>query len=180
MYRQKYSRRRESLQMKANKQKERRMRSRFRTIATGLVLAVCALVSLPAQAADMDKGFYGFWDLDVSKSQFGPNPALKMGMVSWNGNGFAFAIVTGDGHIYTDGLSTRGGCWTIGLSPNWSCEIRVPTPKHVHLIMKQAGKVRRIGDIELLKNGTTQTVHQVFPEKGEPYVEKTIWVREPD
>ena len=65
------------------------MRSRCRTTATGLIIALCALVSQAAQAVDIDKGLYGFWDLDVSRSHFGPNPALKMGMVSWNENGFA-------------------------------------------------------------------------------------------
>jgi hypothetical protein len=62
--------------------------------------------SPPSFALNIDTGFYEFWDLNVAKSAFGPNPALKMGMVSWNRNGFAFAIVTADGHISTDGRST--------------------------------------------------------------------------
>ena len=139
------------------------MTAPLRRCALYLVALFMFGASAASRALDIDKGFFGFWDLNVAKSAFGPNPALKMGMVSWNKNGFAFAIVTADGHIYTDGLTTRGGCGTIGLPDDWSCEITALTPKHVRLVMKQAGKVRRIGDIELLKDGTTQTTHQVFP-----------------
>jgi len=136
-----------------------------------LVALAMSGVSAPSSALDIDRDFFGFLDLNVAKSAFGPNPALKMGMVSWNQNGFAFAILTADGHIYTDGVTTRGGCGTIGLPDDWSCEISAVTSKHVHLVMKQANKVRRIGDIELLKDGTTQTTDQVFPEQGSPYIE---------
>ena len=44
--------------------------------------------------------------------------------------------------------------------------------------MKQAGMVRRVGDIELLDDGTTQTTHHVTPANGDPYVEKTIWEKQ--
>jgi hypothetical protein len=43
--------------------------------------------SAPSIALDIDRVFYGFYDLNVTKSALGSNPALKMGMVSWNRNG---------------------------------------------------------------------------------------------
>ena len=133
-----------------------------------------------AHALTIDKGFYGFWDLNVSKSKFAPGPQPKAGLVSWNKNGFTFSILNGDGSIYADGLTTRDGCWPIGLEDNWSCEISAASLKHVHLIMKRDDKIRRVGDIELLPDGTTRTTHQVFPLKGASYVETTVWDREKD
>ena len=38
--------------------------------------------------------------------------------------------------------------------------------------------IRRIGDIELLEDGTTQMTHRVTPSQGAPYVEKTIWEKQ--
>src|SRR6516162_13367 len=41
--------------------------------------------------------------------------------------------------------------------------------------MKRGAVVQRIGDVELLEDGTTRTTHHVTPMQGEPYVETTIW-----
>jgi serine/threonine protein kinase len=56
-----------------------------------------------------------------------------------------------------------------------SCTVEVVTPRHVRLTMKQGATLRRIGDIELLEDGTTRTTHHVTPSQGAPYVADTIW-----
>jgi len=50
--------------------------------------------------------------------------------------------------------------------------------QHVHFTLKQGATVRRVGDIELLENGTAQTTHRVTPAEGAPYVENTIWEKQ--
>jgi len=45
----------------------------------------------------------------------------------------------------------------------------------VRFTLREGATVRRIGDTELLENGTTQTTHRVTPPEGAPYVEKAIW-----
>lgn len=145
----------------------------------GALTLACCLGST-AHALAVDKAFYGLWDLNVGKSKFGLGPAPKAGMVSWNRNGYAFSIVLSDGTVYADGISTQGGCRPIGLPDEWSCELEAIAPNHLRLTMKRDGKVRRVGDIEILPNGTTRTTHHVFPVKGAPYVETTVWQKEPE
>ena len=103
----------------------------------------------------------------------------KAGHVSWTEHGWVFAIIT-QGGIYADAVMTDNGCTLIGVSSEYSCGIEVLGPRHLRLTMKQAGAVRRIGDIELLDKNTTKTTHRVTPKDGEPYTETTIWERESD
>ena len=75
-----------------------------------------------------------------------------------------------------DAVQTDNGCVFIGLAPaDLSCQVEIITPKHMRLTMKLGAAVERIGDIELLEDGTTRTTHHVTPMQGEPYVETTIW-----
>jgi len=83
--------------------------------------------------------------------------------------------VQADGRVYADAVETSHGCTFIGMASNdLSCTAEVVTPRHVHLTMKQGATIRRVRDIELLDDGTTQTTHHVAPSQGAPYVEKTI------
>jgi hypothetical protein len=75
-------------------------------------------------------------------------------------------------------VQQMNGCTLIGVFPDFSCEVEVVTPRHVRLTMKQAATIRRIGDIELLQDGTTQTTHRVTPQEGAAYVEETIWEKQ--
>src|ERR1700724_657860 len=67
--------------------------------------------------------FQGFWTLNVEKSDFGSRPIPKMGLVNWGEHGWTFALVTADGRLFADGVSTDRGCALIGLSPNYSCQV---------------------------------------------------------
>ena len=94
-------------------------------------------------------------------------------------HGWTFAIVQADGRTYADAVETSHGCTFIGMAPNdLSCVVEVVTPRHVRLTVKQGATIRRLGDIELLEDGTTQTTHHVTPSQGAPYVEKTIWEKQ--
>jgi hypothetical protein len=151
------------------------MKSRlFSAIAT-----LCCVTALLAHAEDakLDAGFYGLWNLDVAKSDFASQPKPKMGQVDWGEHGWAFALVLPNGELFTDAVQTDHGCSYIG-PPALSCEYEVVTPRHIRLTMRKGTAVIRVGDIELMNDGTTRTTHRVFPSDGPPYVEKTIWVRE--
>ena len=126
----------------------------------------------------IDPALQGFWTLNVEKSDFSGRPKPKMGQVNWGEHGWTFALVTADGRLYADGVATDRGCTLIGVFPNYSCEVEVVTPRHVRFTLRQGAAVRRIGDIELLQDGTAQTTHRVTPPEGAPYVEKTIWERQ--
>jgi hypothetical protein len=124
----------------------------------------------------MDAAFRGFWTLNVEKSDFGDRPKPKTGFVNWGEHGWTIAIVQADGPVYADAVETSEGCAFIGMAPSdLSCTVEVVTPRHVRLTIRQGTSIRRIGDIELLEDGTTRTTHQVTPPQGAPYMEKTIW-----
>jgi hypothetical protein len=129
------------------------------------------------QNAKLDPGFWGLWNLEVAKSDFASQGKPKAGQVNWGVHGFSFALVFADGGVFTDGIQTDHGCVYIGVTP-LSCKYEVVTPRHVRLTMKDGTKTIRVGEIELLADGTTQTTHHVTPSNAAPYVEKTIWVRE--
>jgi hypothetical protein len=132
-----------------------------------------------AFSQQIDPAFRGFWILNVEKSDFGDRAKPKTGFVNWGEHGWTFAIVQGDSRVYADAVETSHGCTFIGMAPNdLSCAVEVVTPRHVRLTMKQGATIRRIGDIELLEDGTTQTSHHVTPSQGGPYVEKTIWEKQ--
>jgi hypothetical protein len=100
-----------------------------------------------------------------------------MGQVNWGEHGWSFALVLANGDMFTDGVQTDHDCIYIGVLP-FSCGYEVITPRHVRLTMKDGAKVIRVGEIELLDDGTTRTTHRVTPSDGPPYVEKTIWVKQ--
>jgi quercetin dioxygenase-like cupin family protein len=133
------------------------------------------LIATPVFGQQIDPGLRGFWALNIDKSDFSGRPKPKMGLVNWGEHGWTFAIVTADGRLYADSVGTDHGCTLIGVFSDFSCEVEVVTPRHVRLKMRQGEVVRRVGDIELLDHGTTQTTHNVTPANGAPYVEKTIW-----
>jgi len=141
------------------------------------LLEFAAPTSSKRKSAQIDSGFLGNWRLDVSTSDFGPNPKPRMGQVNWGEHGWTLALVFADGQMFTDGIATDAACVYIGNLP-LTCEYEVVTTRHVRLVMKEGKNVIRIGDIELLDNGTTQTIHQVRPPNESPYVEKTIWVKQ--
>jgi hypothetical protein len=136
------------------------------------------LTAAPARGQQIDPALRGVWKLDVAKSDFGPWPKPKMGQVNWSEHGWVFALVTADGRMYEDATVTERGCTLIGVPDDYSCEVKVVTPRHVHLTLRQGSAVRRVGDIELLDKNTTRATHRVTPAEGKPYVEKTIWERE--
>jgi hypothetical protein len=149
-------------------------------ICRSLIFAVltCVVASAAyAQNAKLDEGFLGFWNLDVAKSDFAAHPKPRMGQVNWGGHGWAFALVLADGEMFSDGVQTDTGCTYIGVDP-LSCQYEIITPRHVRLTMKDGDTVIRVGEIELLDDGTTRTTHRVIPSNGAPYVEKTIWVKQ--
>ena len=147
----------------------------MKTLAAMPVLWFALIAATPIFGQQIDPGLRGFWTLNVDKSDFSGRTKPKMGLVNWGEHGWTFAIVTADGRLYADSVGTDGGCTLIGMFPDFSCSVEMVTPRHVRLTMKQAGIVRRVGDIELLDDGTTQTTHHVTPASGDPYVEKTIW-----
>jgi hypothetical protein len=68
----------------------------------------------------------------------------------------------------------------IGIPADYTCRVDVVTPKHVRFTLRQAGTVRRVGDIELVDSNTTRAIHRVSPASGAPYTETAIWLRDRD
>jgi hypothetical protein len=147
---------------------------RFLSVAV-LMCVTCS--GAHAQNVKLDEGFLGLWNLDVAKSDFASQPKPRMGQVNWGAHGWAFALVLANGEMFSDGVQTDSGCIYIGVSP-LSCQYEIIAPRHVRLTMKDGTTVIRVGEIELLDDGTTRTTHRVMPSDGPPYVEKTIWVRQ--
>lgn len=150
----------------------------MKSFLLAIVLTLSWLTVAKTFSQEVDNGLQGFWTLNVEKSDFGSRPKPKMGFVNWGEHGWTFAIVTADGRLYADAVSNDGICTLIGVFPKHSCDVTVVTPRHVRFTLKQGSTIRRVGDIELLKDGTTQTIHRVIPPEGEPYIEKTIWERQ--
>jgi hypothetical protein len=143
-----------------------------------LILTTVLLTTASALGQQIDPAFRGFWTLNIEKSDFAGRPAPKMGQVNWGEHGWTFALVNAEGRLYADGVATDSGCTLIGVSPNHSFEVEVVTPRHLRFTLKQGATVRRVGDIELLEDGTTRTIHRVTPQEGAAYVEKTIWEKQ--
>jgi hypothetical protein len=150
----------------------------MKTLVAIAVLCFVLIAVTPIFSQQIDPGLRGFWTLNADKSDFSGRPKPKMGLVNWREHGWTFAIVTADGRLYADSVGTDHGCTLIGVFPDFSCEVEVVTPRHVRLKMRQGDVVRRVGDIELLDDGTTQTTHHVTPANGAPYVEKTFWEKQ--
>jgi hypothetical protein len=145
---------------------------------TLVVVITLGLTAAKGVAQDMDPTLQGFWTLNVEKSDFAGRPKPKMGFVNWGEHGWTFGIVSADGRLYADAVSTDVGCTLIGVFPNYSCEVEAITPRHVRFTVKQGSTIRRIRDIELRRDGFIQTIHRVIPPGGAPYIEKTIWERQ--
>ncbi len=143
------------------------------TAATTLCLTTSVAV-----AQQLDPALRGVWSLDVAKSDFGSGPAPKMGQVNWTEHGWVFVLLSADNHLYADGALTDHGCTLIGVSSDFSCEVKAMSPRHVRLLLLQGAAVRRVGDIELVDSNTTRTTHHVTPVEGTPYVETTVWRRD--
>lgn len=142
------------------------------------MFAAIALVAPSARAASLDSRMYGMWVLDVPHSTFGgPYPAPKSGLVNWTEQGLVFAITLGDGSLYADATVTVGGCILVGVPASYGCEIRIASPTHVHLTVRDGQHVERDADIELIDDNTERTVHRVTPADGAPYTETTLWTR---
>ena len=140
-----------------------------------LVLTLVVVAS--SQPPKIDPAFFGFWNLDVAKSDFAGQPKPKSGQVNWGEHGWAFTLVLANGQLFTDAAMTDHGCTYIGAS-SLTCEYELLTPRHVRLTMREGKNVMRVGDIELLSDDITQTTHRVTPSDGPPYIEKTVWTRQ--
>ena len=150
----------------------------MKTLAAIAAFSLVLIAATPTLSQQIDPGFRGFWTLNVDKSDFGSRAKPKTGLVNWGEHGWTFAILTPDGRMYADAVQTDHGCTLIGVFTDFSCEVELVTPRHVRLTMKQGEVVRRVGDIKLLDDGTTQTIHHVTSANGASYVEKTIWEKQ--
>jgi hypothetical protein len=99
-----------------------------------------AAVPASGQQAKIDPAFFGLWNLEDARSDFGGQPKPKSGQVDWGEHGWAFALVLADGGMFTDGVATDQGCVYIGPSV-LSCEYEVVTPRHVRITMKLGKKL---------------------------------------
>ena len=104
----------------------------------------------------------------MEQSDFGGGPKPKMGQVNWTTHGWVFAIITGDGQLYADSVVIDRGCTLVGVPSDYSCDVKVVTPRHVQLTLKQGTAVRRVGDIELLDKNTTRAHSSRNPRRRAP------------
>ncbi|HEY7639685.1 MAG TPA: hypothetical protein VH814_08165 [Steroidobacteraceae bacterium] len=141
-----------------------------------LALSLC-LTFAAARAEKIDPALQGIWNLDVAHSKFGPDGKPRSGQVNWGAHGFSFALVFANGELFTDAVATDNGCAYVGASP-LTCVYSVINPRHVRLTIKEGDQVTRVGDIELLPDGTTRTTHRVTPTDRPAYVETTVWIRQ--
>jgi hypothetical protein len=144
-------------------------------LALALALGLLAQVT---EAQQVDPALRGSWTLNVARSTFGPDGAPSAGTVRWTEHGWVLALVFPNGYVYADAVLTDHGCALIGVSADYTCRLAVITPKHVRFTLRQAGTVRRVGDIELVDSNTTRATHNVSPASGAPYTETAIWLRD--
>ncbi len=145
-----------------------------------LAFGLLSLASETSAAQQVDPGLHGNWTLNVARSTFGPDGAPTAGTVRWTEHGWVVALVFPGGYVYADAVITDRGCALIGVSADSRCTITPITPKHLRFTLRQAGTVRRVGDIELIDSNTTRTTHRVTPVSGAPYTETTFWLRDHD
>jgi hypothetical protein len=136
------------------------------------------LLAHPGEAQRIDPALRGNWSLNVARSTFGPDGVPSAGTVRWTEHGWVLALVFGGGYVYADAVLTDHGCALIGVSPDYTCRLDVVTPTHVRFTLRQAGSVRRVGDIELVDSNTTRATHHVSPASGASYTETAIWLRD--
>jgi hypothetical protein len=146
-------------------------------MALSLALAL-SLLTHSAEAQRIDPGLRGSWTLNVARSTFGPDGPPTAGTVRWTEHGWVLALVFPGGYVYADGVLTDHGCALIGIPADYTCRVDVVTPEHVRFTLRQAGTVRRVGDIELVDSNTTRAIHHVAPASGAPYTETAIWLRD--
>jgi hypothetical protein len=147
--------------------------------ALSLALALSVLTH-SAEAQRIGPALRGSWTLNVARSTFGPDGAPSAGTVRWTEHGWVLALVFAGGYVYADAVLTDHGCALIGVSADYTCRLDVVTPKHVRFTLRQAGTIRRVGDIELVDSNTTRATHHVSPAAGAPFTETAIWLREPE
>jgi hypothetical protein len=143
-----------------------------------LVAFLLAAVPQVLYAQHLDPALMGNWTLSVSRSSFGPDGAPTSGVLRWTQHGWVLAMVFPTGFVYADAVVTDRGCALIGIPADYTCSVAIVTPMHVRFTLKQGASTRRVGDIELLDQNTTRTVHRVTPASGSPYTETTIWIRD--
>ena len=148
-------------------------------MALSLALAF-SLPGLSAEAQRIDPGLRGSWTLNVAGSTFGPDGPPTADTVRWTEHGWVLALVFAGGYVYADAVLTDHGCALIGIPADYTCRVDVVTPKHVRFTLRQAGTVRRVGDIELVDSNTTRAIHRASPASGAPYTETAIWLRDRD
>jgi hypothetical protein len=146
-------------------------------LALGLALTLAGEIGAAQQ---VDPGLRGNWTLNVARSSFGPDGGPTSGTVRWTEHGWVVALVFAGGYVYADAVITDHGCAMIGVAADYTCSIASITPRHVRFTLKQAGAVRRVGDIELVDSNTTRTTHRVTPASGAPFTETTFWLRDRD
>lgn len=145
---------------------------------TFLVPMFLILTATASAGPKIDPGFYGFWVLEVEKSDFGNSEKPKAGLVNWSENGWVFAVSDTSGGIYADAVEIKRGCTLIGVPSDFSCEVKIITSTHLRLWLREGADTRRQADIELVDKDTTRTTHRVTPAHRPSYVETTIWHRQ--
>jgi hypothetical protein len=151
----------------------------MRMIALATLCAACAPAAAPVpHGMHLDSRMYGTWTLDAARSHFGgPYPAPTSGMVNWNEHGWAFAIGSNEEVVYTDAVSVDQGCALVGVSGSVTCAAEATSPTHVHMVIREGGRISRVADIDLLDDNTQRAVHVITPSEGAPYTETTLWTR---
>ena len=142
-----------------------------------LIGFACVVGSCFGQQPPYEKGFFGVWNLDLSKSKFPPGGAPKGQQIVVNENGY---IVSTQGPPpWAPSLAAiaivRGECYVIS-APSVQCTADAKNPRQPVITIKQGDKVIEKGEVELGGETTMRVKLTDFLPNG-PVVTEGVYTK---
>jgi hypothetical protein len=121
---------------------------------------VCVVGACFGQQASVDKAFFGVWNLDLTKSKFGPGTGPKSGQVFVNQNGYVVSNQDAPaGMPPAVGVAIiRGECYVVGHL-GLSCTANTDNPRRPNIDINMGDAVMIKTEIDL-QGDTTMKVKQ--------------------
>lgn len=111
-----------------------------------------ALLATVSFAQDLDKAFYGRWNMNLSKSKITSRPDLpKISYMIIGLEGWISMQYTDKGILagYAVAFKADGGCTLIGFAAGLSCFMKISDPQHASWTVKQGDRIVQTFDVEL-------------------------------
>jgi hypothetical protein len=141
--------------------------------ASILLLLIAAGSSFGQQ---LDKAFYGRWNLDLTKSKFGSDMRPKMSSVLISPEGWVATSYFEAGFLDAYAVASKSGvgCTLIGFPPEFSCEFKLADSRHGTFTVKQGGKTVQQTEVEL-RDENTFTIKQTATTPKGPIVDEGFY-----